>query len=157
MGKTNNTPGQTKKILITGGGGGIAREIARKLDRPGNRLILVDISEEKAAQIERHIAINLSGAIKLTDGIAPLNFMGKVRSAEEVARAVLKGIKTGRMEIYVPYSDSLTSRLVGYFPWLLKMLEPALFRLGERGHKKYNKQAGLTSQSSAGDLREVKS
>lgn len=74
---------------------------------------------------------------------SPLNFVGRVLSASEVAEACLRALDTGRLETYVPYGDSLTTRLVGFFPWLLQRIEPAFARAGERGRTRYIESRGL--------------
>lgn len=82
-----------------------------------------------------------------SNGGSPLNFVNKVRTTEEVADAVIKGIQTGRLEIYVPYGDGLTGRLGVLFPWLLHRLEPLLFQMGKRGQQNYLKRKGLEAKS----------
>jgi short-subunit dehydrogenase len=68
---------------------------------------------------------------------SPLNFIGKVSTPQRVVQAVLKGIETGKVEIYVPYGDSVTGRLAAAFPAAMVRLLPPLERLGERGRRRY--------------------
>ncbi len=84
-----------------------------------------------------------------SNGGSPLNFVNKVRSADEVADAAVKAIRTGRLEVYVPYGDGLTGRLAVLFPWLLHRLEPLLMWLGEIGKRAYLKRKGLPVSEAA--------
>jgi len=267
-----------KKALITGGGGAIAAEIAKRLDARGYSLILADINEERmelvtqslsrpavtiradlsgadgvaaltslierdhadlallvnnagfvepgdAADLtpdilERHIAINLVAPMQLASvaarlmrarksgdilsivsmggiialkgsaayaaskfglrgfqtsirselaphgvrvmGVFPsgvdtpmlryeaqhssgsaLNFVGKVFTAAEVADACMGALDSGRLETYVPYGDSLTSRFVGAFPWLIEKILPMFEKSGEKGRAKFRAERGI--------------
>ena len=75
---------------------------------------------------------------------SPLNFVGKVLSPAQVADACIKALDTGRLETYVPYGDSITTRILGAFPWLISKVEPAFARKGEKGRARYVAQHGLT-------------
>ena len=70
-------------------------------------------------------------------GGSPLNFFGAVRSIDEVADAYERAIESHRLENYVPYSDSLTTRLLNAFPALTPKLLPIVNRIGERGRQRY--------------------
>jgi short-subunit dehydrogenase len=76
---------------------------------------------------------------------SPLNFVGKVLTAEQVADACLRALDTGRLETYVPYGDSVTTRFFGAFPGLIRRLEPALAGVGERGRRRFIAERGLTT------------
>ena len=76
-------------------------------------------------------------------GGSVLNFVDKVMSPEDVAQALLKGIETGKLEIYVPYSASVMSRVAAAFPWIIRPLLPALEKIGEAGRKKFVAKKGL--------------
>ena len=78
-----------------------------------------------------------------THGGSVLNFVDKVMTAEDVAQALLKGITTGRLEIYVPYSASVTARVAAAFPWMIRPLLPTLEKIGEAGRKKFVARKGL--------------
>ncbi|MDX5365348.1 MAG: SDR family NAD(P)-dependent oxidoreductase [Alphaproteobacteria bacterium] len=80
-----------------------------------------------------------------THGGSVLNFIDKVVSAEDVARALLKGIDTGKLEVYVPYSASLTSRFFAAFPWMIRPVLPVMEKLGEAGRKKFLARKGLSA------------
>lgn len=75
-------------------------------------------------------------------GGSPLNFLGSIHSVESVADAYEKALDTGKLELYVPYSDSLSGRAAGAMPWVLPKLLPVLNRVGERGRKKYLRESG---------------
>ncbi|GBF38159.1 SDR family NAD(P)-dependent oxidoreductase [Leptospira johnsonii] len=77
------------------------------------------------------------------NGGTVLNWLNAVKSPDDVAKAVLKGIQTGRLEIYVPYSDGLTSRLAAVFPWLVGSLSPILKWFGEKGRRKWLRKKGI--------------
>ena len=78
-----------------------------------------------------------------THGGSVLNFVDKVMTPEDVAQALLKGIETGKLEIYVPYSASVTSRIAAAFPWMIRPLLPTLEKVGEAGRKKFVARKGL--------------
>ena len=267
-----------KKALITGGGGAIAAEIAKRLDARGYSLILADINEARMAEVaatlsrpaiclsadlstpeevaalcatierdhadlallvnnagyvepgdaadlapdilERHIAINLVAPMQLASvaarlmrargsgdilsivsmggiialkgsaayaaskfglrgfqtsirselaphgvrvmGVFPsgvdtpmlryeaqhssgsaLNFVGKVFTAAEVADACMGALDSGKLETYVPYSDSITSRLAGAFPWVIEKLLPMFEKSGEKGRARFRAERGI--------------
>ncbi len=63
-----------------------------------------------------------------------------MQSFDETPLALITGgggIETGRMEIYVPYGDGLSSRLSVVFPWLIPLIEPVLERIGRWGRRRY--------------------
>ena len=78
-----------------------------------------------------------------THGGSVLNFVDKVMAPEDVAQALLKGIETGKLEIYVPYSASVTARVAAAFPWMIRPLLPTLEKIGEAGRKKFVAKKGL--------------
>jgi short-subunit dehydrogenase len=73
-----------------------------------------------------------------------LNFVGKVFTPGEVADACMKALDTGALETYVPYGDSLTSRFMGAFPWLIEKVLPYFEKQGEKGRAKFLAERGLT-------------
>ncbi len=76
-------------------------------------------------------------------GGSVLNWLNAVQSPDAVAKAVVKGIKTGRMEIYVPYGEGLLARISAVFPWLVGYLSPILLWLGEHGRRKWLRSKGI--------------
>ncbi len=77
------------------------------------------------------------------NGGTVLNWVNAVKSPDDVARAVLRGARTGILEIYVPYSDGLTSRLAAVFPWLIGFLSPILKWIGEKGRRRWLRKKGI--------------
>lgn len=77
-------------------------------------------------------------------GGSVLNFVDRVMSPDDVARGVMKALRGGALEVYVPYSASVTARLVGAFPWMLRPMLPWLERIGEKGRQKFVKARGLS-------------
>jgi short-subunit dehydrogenase len=74
---------------------------------------------------------------------SPLNFLNQPMKADDVAQCVLKAIKTKRLEYYLPYTDSLTSKLFASFPNFLHIFYPMFEKMGEKGRKKFIQHAGL--------------
>jgi 2-dehydro-3-deoxy-L-rhamnonate dehydrogenase (NAD+) len=68
---------------------------------------------------------------------SPLNFMGKVSTPQDVVTRALKALEKPQLEMYVPYGDSWTARILGFFPRYLEKLAPMLVSSGEKGRKKY--------------------
>jgi short-subunit dehydrogenase len=68
-----------------------------------------------------------------THGGSPLNFVGKVKTVQDVGDAVEKALRTGKLETYLPYGDSLTTRLVGTVPWSVEKVVPLFAKSGEKG------------------------
>lgn len=76
------------------------------------------------------------------NGGSPLNFVGEVLSVDDIADAYEKALDTGRLEVYAPYSDSVTGRLAMMRPAGLPRILGPLNRLGERGRRKYLRRIG---------------
>lgn len=74
---------------------------------------------------------------------SPLNFVGTVLTATHIGDACMKALDSGKLETYVPYSDSVTTRLLGAFPWLIRRVEPPFTALGERGRERFLRERGL--------------
>lgn len=68
---------------------------------------------------------------------SPLNFVSTPQTIERIGDAFDKAMKTGKVEIYPSWTDSLSGRLVGSFPWLMPWLLPLMEKLGERGRQRY--------------------
>ncbi len=66
-----------------------------------------------------------------------LNFLGTVFTVDDVVRGYEKAMRTRRLEVYLPYSDSVSSRLAAFWPGASNRLMPLLDRIGRRGHAKY--------------------
>jgi short-subunit dehydrogenase len=70
-------------------------------------------------------------------GGSALNFIGNVLSIDEIADAYERALDSGKLEIYVPFGDSITTRLLAFKPGLLPRVLPLLNRAGERGRRKF--------------------
>ncbi len=66
-----------------------------------------------------------------------LNFVGTISTVADVADGVEKAARTGRVEVFVPASDGLTTRLLQAFPRLVPLILPVAERIGERGRRRY--------------------
>lgn len=79
---------------------------------------------------------------------SPLNFLNMPVSAEKVANTVLKSAGENwaakKLEYYLPYSDSISSRIINAFPWLLKKIYPLFRHLGEKGRARYIRKFNVT-------------
>lgn len=73
------------------------------------------------------------------NGGSALNFINKPAQVKDVAKGFFKALKTGKLEIYSPYRESLFARCVNSFPWLLSVLYPVMEKIGEQGRKRYLK------------------
>lgn len=76
------------------------------------------------------------------DGGSPLNFVGKVLTTDQIADAYEKALHTGRLEVYAPYSDSVTSRLLMFSPASLPKIIGRLNKSGEKGRAKFLERIG---------------
>lgn len=66
-----------------------------------------------------------------------LNFLSTPQTPEDVLRAFNRLLKQPKLEVYVPYSDSILARGVAVFPGLLDSVFPLFERIGKAGRKKY--------------------
>lgn len=66
-----------------------------------------------------------------------LNFLNTPQNPEDVLRAFNHLLKKPKLEIYVPYRDSILSRLLTVFPSLLDKAFPLFQKVGEAGRKTY--------------------
>lgn len=71
------------------------------------------------------------------NGGSPLNFVNTPQTVQAVGDVFERAIKGRKLEYYLPYSDSVSGRIVSCFPWCIRYLEPVMEWLGERGRKKY--------------------
>jgi NAD(P)-dependent dehydrogenase (short-subunit alcohol dehydrogenase family) len=78
-----------------------------------------------------------------THGGSALNFVGKVKTVADVGDAVEKALRSGSLETYVPYGDSLTTRLVGTVPWAIEKVVPMFTKSGEKGRAAFIAERGL--------------
>jgi short-subunit dehydrogenase len=79
-------------------------------------------------------------------GGSVLNFIDKVMTPEDIAAATLKAIDTGKLEVYSPWSASLTARFFGSFPWMIRPLLPLMEKIGEKGRQKFIAAKGFSTE-----------
>jgi len=80
-------------------------------------------------------------------GGSPLNFLGEPKTVEDVADAFMKTLKTGQLEAYIPYSDSISTRFFSVIPWAISKLLPRFNRAGEKGRRKFIESRNLSIES----------
>ena len=73
-------------------------------------------------------------------GGSALNFLSAVRTVEDVANAYERALDKPKLEIYVPFHESLSARAAQWTPAIIPRIYPAFHRIGERGRQKYLKQ-----------------
>ena len=71
------------------------------------------------------------------EGGSLLNFLADPLPASAVAEAVLKAMRTGKIEICVPWSEGIGSKFLGFFPSLIPVLAPVLERMARKRHREY--------------------
>ncbi|SIR95615.1 SDR family oxidoreductase [Microbacterium sp. RURRCA19A] len=71
------------------------------------------------------------------DGGSMLNFVGRIFTVDDVVRAYERAMSSRRLEIYLPFADSIGARALAFAPQLGNRLLPLLDRLGRRGHRAY--------------------
>ncbi len=79
-------------------------------------------------------------------GGSVLNFIDKVMTPDDIAAATLKAIDTGKLEVYSPWSASLTARFFGSFPWMIRPLLPLMEKIGEKGRQKFIAAKGFSTE-----------
>lgn len=83
-------------------------------------------------------------------GGSVLNFVGDVFTVEQVVSAYERALDGRRLEVYLPWSDSMLSRLIVFTPARMKRLLPFFERLGARGHAKYLARIDAEEAAAAG-------
>ena len=73
-------------------------------------------------------------------GGSPLNFLSAVQTIDQVADAYERALKNGQLEVYVPWSESVSARIAMWTPAMIPRIIPLLNRIGERGRSKYLRQ-----------------
>lgn len=141
--------GDILSIVSMGGIIALKGSAAYAASKFGLRGFLTSVRAELAPHGIRVMGIFPSGVdtpmlrYEATHGGSPLNFVGKVFTAAEVADACMKALDSGKLETYVPYSDSLTSRLAGAFPWMIEKILPLFEKSGEKGRAKFRAERGI--------------
>ena len=75
-------------------------------------------------------------------GGSNLNFVSTPTTVEEVTKAIMGALTKPRLEVYVPKGESLSSRLLAFWPDLLARLYPLLESIGETGRQRYLRRIG---------------
>lgn len=70
---------------------------------------------------------------------SPMAYANYPLPPEDVAKAVWKGIETGKIEIYVPYSQGLLARLAQFFVGLIPIIWPTFEKKGLDNKEKLKK------------------
>lgn len=70
-------------------------------------------------------------------GGSALNFLSAVKTVNDVADAYERALDKPKLEMYVPYHESLSARAALWTPALIPRIIPFFNRIGERGRKKY--------------------
>ena len=73
-------------------------------------------------------------------GGSALNFLSAVRTVDDVADAYERAFDKPKLETYVPYHESLSSRAAQWTPAIIPRIYPAFHKIGERGRQKYLKR-----------------
>lgn len=68
---------------------------------------------------------------------SPLNFLSSVLTVGDVADAYERALDKPRLEVYVPYHESLSARAALWTPGLIRRVLPFFNRIGERGRERY--------------------
>lgn len=74
-----------------------------------------------------------------TQDASPMAYANYPLPPEDVAKAVWKGIQTGKIEIYVPYSQGLLARLAQFFVSLIPIIWPTFEKKGLENKEKFKK------------------
>jgi short-subunit dehydrogenase len=75
------------------------------------------------------------------NGGSALNFLHPPASVAEAGDAFMKILRTGQLEAYVPYRDSISARVLSLFPGIVPRLLPKFLEKGEAGREKYLNRA----------------
>ncbi|MFT0138301.1 SDR family NAD(P)-dependent oxidoreductase [Alcanivoracaceae bacterium MT1] len=76
------------------------------------------------------------------NGGSALNFVSVPQTVADIGNAFEKALDSGRLEVYPSWTDSLMTRFVASFPWLLPYILPFMEKLGEKGRTRYLERIG---------------
>lgn len=142
--------GDIVSIVSMGGIMALKGSAAYAASKFGLRGFLTSVRAELAGDGVRVMGVFPSGVdtpmlrYEATHGGSPLNFMGKVLTAAEVADACMAALDSGRLETYVPYSDSVMARVMAAIPWAIEKVLPRFEASGEKGRIKFLAERNLT-------------
>lgn len=143
IGMTRQGSGRLVVTVSLGGIVAMKDSAAYAASKFGLRGLVLSLRDEWAPQGVELSAVLPAGVdtpmlrYEARHGGSSLNFVGTPVGAEVAADAILGAIDRPRAEVYVPWADSLSARLLGAFPWMTRHLAPLLERLGERGRARY--------------------
>jgi short-subunit dehydrogenase len=134
------------RLLATVSMGGIISlpgSAAYSAAKAGLRAFLTALAAELAGSGVRVAGVYPSGVdtpmlrLEARHGGSLLNFVGRVHSVPDVVAAYEKALTGRRLEVYLPYTDSITTRLAHSVPGAANRIIPLFERFGRRGHAKY--------------------
>lgn len=111
--------------------------------KSGLRAFLTALSAELAGTGVRVSGVYPSGVdtpmlrFEARHGGSLLNFVGKVFTVPEVVAAYEKALTGRRLEVYLPYSDSITTRVANFVPGAANRVIPLFERFARRGHARF--------------------
>jgi short-subunit dehydrogenase len=111
--------------------------------KAGLRAFLTALSAELTGTGVRVAGVYPSGVdtpmlrLEARHGGSMLNFVGKVFTVPEVVGAYEKALTGRRLEVYLPYADSITTRLANLVPGASNRIIPLFERYGRRGPARY--------------------
>lgn len=111
--------------------------------KSGLRAFLTALSAELAGTGVRVSGVYPSGVdtpmlrFEARHGGSMLNFVGKVFTVPEVVAAYEKALTGRRLEVYLPYSDSITTRVANFVPGAANRVIPLFERFARRGHARF--------------------
>lgn len=111
--------------------------------KSGLRAFLTALSAELAGTGVRVSGVYPSGVdtpmlrFEARHGGSMLNFVGKVFTVPEVVAAYERALTGRRLEVYLPYSDSITTRVANFVPGAANCVIPVFERFARRGHAKF--------------------
>lgn len=111
--------------------------------KSGLRAFLTALSAELAGTGVRVSGVYPSGVdtpmlrFEARHGGSLLNFVGKVHTVPDVVQTYEKALTGRRLEVYLPYSDSITTRVANFVPGASNRIIPLFERLARRGHARF--------------------
>ncbi|MFI1157005.1 hypothetical protein [Streptomyces sioyaensis] len=74
------------------------------------------------------------------NGGSMLNFVGSVLTVNKFVHGYARALRSRRLEIFLPYGDSIISRAMAASPGLSNRAIPFMERLGRHGHARFLKR-----------------
>jgi 2-dehydro-3-deoxy-L-rhamnonate dehydrogenase (NAD+) len=71
------------------------------------------------------------------NGGSVLNFVSDPQKPQDVAALAMRAVREGGMEYYLPYSDSILSRICAFIPWIIPRVFPMFEKKGAKGRETY--------------------